>query len=339
MPDILQLRKIRYKYNGRAVLDIPELNISRGSINGLAGPNGSGKTTLLKLLSFTEKCSTGVISYHGKEGRRQVNNGRYKVTLLPQEPYLLKRSVFDNITYGLKIRGIKNNLSAAVESSLDLVGLQNSFANRYWSELSGGEAQRVALAARLILKPDCLMLDEPTASIDMESARNIRKAILIAKKEWGTTLIIASHNKSWLNDICERIIYLYNGRILDFTYENVLPGPWQKLDSSRLYCTQLADGQSFYVSKPAQPDSSAVIAPETLELSSREPSGSEKTLHGVVTGIFFDKLHAGPRIHVVCGDHRFIATADDDVFTTQGFRPGRKVRLLYRPEQIAWLPE
>ncbi|MDH3327902.1 MAG: ATP-binding cassette domain-containing protein [Desulfobulbaceae bacterium] len=338
MNDILQLRNVRYKYNGRTVLDIPELNISRGSINGLAGPNGSGKTTLLILLSLAEKCSTGTISYHGTNRSLPVNNGRYRVTLLPQEPYLLKRSVFDNIVYGLKIRGINANQSAAVENALELVGLQKSFAKRHWSELSGGEAQRVALAARLILKPDCLLLDEPTASVDMESARNIRKAILIAQKEWGTTLIIASHNKSWLNDICDRIIYLYNGRLLDFTYENVLPGPWKKMDS-RLYCTQLADGQFFYVSKPPQPDSSAVIAPEALELSEREPSDSEKTLRGVVTGIFFDKLQAGPRIHVVCGDHRFIATADDNIFTMEGFRPGRKVTLLYRPEQTAWLPE
>ncbi|MDW7772394.1 MAG: energy-coupling factor ABC transporter ATP-binding protein [Desulfobulbaceae bacterium] len=338
MQNILTLRNVQYRYNGRTVLDIPKLDISRGSINGLAGPNGSGKTTLLKLLSFAEKSTTGTISYSDSRGNQAANNGRYRITLLPQESYLLKRSVYDNIVYGLKIRGISDNLPEQVRKALDLVGLQNGFAARLWDELSGGEAQRVALAARLILKPDCLLLDEPTASVDMESARNIRKAILKAQKEWGTTLIIASHNKSWLNDICDRIIYLYNGRILDFTYENVIPGPWERVDN-RLFRTRLAEEQFFYVPAPPEPDSSAVIAPEALELSERDPSGSEKILHGVVTGIFFDKLQASPRVNVVCGDHRFIAMADDDIFTAMGFRPGRKVTLLYRPDRIAWLPK
>lgn len=338
MMDILKLRDVRFCYNGRAVIDIPELTISRGSINGLAGPNGSGKSTLLKLLSMAEKCKTGTISYHDRNGEKLHNNTHRDITLLPQEPYLLKRSVFDNITYGLKIRGIKNNLTETVRKSLDLVGLQSSFANRYWSELSGGETQRVALAARLALKPDCLLMDEPTASVDMESARNIRKAILLAQKEWGTTLIIASHNKSWLNDICDRIIYLYNGRMLDFSYENVLPGPWEKA-KNQLYHTQLSDGQFFYASKPPQQKSSVVITPESLELTQREPHGSEKTLHGIVTGIFFDKLQAGPRIHVFCGDHRFIASADDNILSTGTLRPGRKVTLLYKPEQTSWLPD
>lgn len=338
MTDILQARRIHHNYNGRTVLDIPELRIARGSINGLAGPNGSGKSTLLKLLSLAEKTRSGAVTYFDEQGNTINTNGRSKVTLLPQEPYLLRRSVHDNIVYGLKIRGIREGLHEAVARSLELVGLQQSFAERHWSELSGGEAQRVALAARLILQPDCLLLDEPTASVDMESARSIRKAVLMAQKEWGTTLIIASHNQFWLNDICDRIIYLYNGRILDFTYENVLPGPWERV-ASRLYCTRLADGQLFYVSKPPRPKSSAVIAPEALELSERQPSDSEKSLHGLVTGIFFDKLQASPRVHVVCGDQRFIASADEAVFAARGFRPGRKVTLLYRPEQTAWLSE
>ena len=172
----------------------------------------------------------------------------------------------------------------------------------------------------------------------MESARKIRQAILAARKNWGTTLIIASHNKSWLTDICDKILYLYNGRLLDYGYENILPGPWQQVDS-RLYCTYLADQQLFYVSQPPTPESSAIIDPGLFELSECEPSDAEKVLHGTVSGIFFDKLQAGPRINVVCGDHRFTATVEDSVFSVPGLRPGRKVTLLYRPEQITWLAE
>jgi len=338
MKYILQARQIQHRYNGRTVLSIPELNISPGSITGLAGPNGSGKSTLLKILSLTEKCSSGTLYFEGKNAVHFARQTRHRITMLPQELYLLKRSVFDNIAYGLKIRKEHKNLSAAVMEALELVGLHSSFSERQWYELSGGEAQRVALAARLALKPNCLLLDEPTASVDMESARSIRKAVLLAQKEWGTTLIIASHHRSWLNDICDRIIYLYNGRILECSFENVLTGPWEKREGEQ-YCTKLADGQFLYVSSPPHRDSCAIISPEILELSNREPVQNEKLLRGIVTGIFFDRLPAGPRVHIVCGDHRIIAGVNEKVFAMENFRPGREVTVLYRPEEITWLPE
>ncbi len=338
MKYILQLKKVAHSYNGRPVLSIPELNIAPVSITGLAGPNGSGKSTLLKILSLTERCSSGDIYFDGVKSVPLSKQVRHRITMLPQEPYLLKRSVFDNIAYGLKIRNAQTNLAVSVNEALKLVGLHTSFAARQWHELSGGEAQRIALAARLALKPDCLLLDEPTASVDMESARSIRKAVLLAQKEWGTTLIIASHHRSWLNDICDRIIYLYNGRILECSFENVLLGPWEKTGEEQ-YCTTLSDDQVLYVSSPPHPESAAIISPEALDLSSREPMQNERFLRGVITGIFFDKLLAGPRIHIVCGDHRFIASIDEKVFATESFRPGNKVRVLYRPEEITWLPQ
>ena len=191
MEIILRMQNVQHRYNGRTVLNIPEMNIAPGTITGLAGPNGSGKSTLLKILSLTEKCSSGTIYFEGKPALPFAREIRHRITMLPQETYLLKRSVFENIGYGLKIRNGRKNLSSSVDEALDLVGLHHSFAGRQWHELSGGEAQRVALAARLILKPECLLLDEPTASVDMESALSIRRAVLLAKKEWGTTLILA----------------------------------------------------------------------------------------------------------------------------------------------------
>jgi tungstate transport system ATP-binding protein len=337
MKYILQCRKVKHRYNGRTVLDIPELDIRPGSITGLAGPNGSGKSTLLKILSLTERCVSGTVYFEGSKAFSSAGQTRHRITMLPQETYLLKRSVFENIAYGMKIRKMQTGLAEAVMKALELVGLHTSFADRQWHELSGGEAQRVALAARLVLKPACLLLDEPTASVDMESAGSIRKAILLAQKEWGTTLIIASHHRSWLNDICDRITYLYKGRILDCSFENILPGPWEK--DGEGYCTRLADGQSFHVSPPPHPGSCAIISPEMLNLSHREPVQGEKVLQGIMTTIFFDKLQAGPRIHVICGDHRFIASIDEHTFAMEGLRPGREVTIRYRPEDITWLPQ
>ena len=338
MKSILQMRGVQHRYNGRPVLEIDHVDFKTGSITGLAGPNGSGKTTMLKLLSLTEACRTGTVYFREKPAAPFINNNRHRVTLLPQEPYLLKRSVFENIVYGLKIRGEKNNLNELVAMALDLVGLHESFAGRQWHELSGGEAHRVALAARLALKPACLLLDEPTASVDMESARNIRKAVLMARKEWGTTLIIASHHRAWLNDICDRIIYLYNGRILDCSFENILLGPWEQRNNNQFVKT-LADDQEIFVSRPPYPDASSVIDPKHLKVSAATPGKNEKSLIGTVTGIFIDNHFSGPRVHVTCGDHRFIASTENDIFPMDSCRPGRKVTLIYRSEDIIWLPQ
>ena len=338
METILRMKEVRHNYNGRIVLDINHLEISTGSITGLAGPNGSGKTTLLKLLSLTEGCREGTVYFQGKPAAPFLNNSRHRMTMLPQEPYLLKRSVFENISYGLKIRRERDNPRKTVIDALELVGLNPSFAERQWHELSGGEAQRVALAARLALKPACLILDEPTASVDMESARSIRKAVLMARRDWGTTLIIASHHGSWLNDICDRIIYLYNGRILDCSFDNVLLGPWTEVTPD-LYIKALTDGQKIFVTRPPAAKASAVIDPKHIKATIQDPPSPKRFLMGKVTGIYVDSHFSGPRLHVTCGDQRFIATIPDTSSTLENFQPGNEVFLVYHPEDFVWLPE
>lgn len=337
MSFILQLENVRHRYNGRTVLAIPKLDIEPGSITGLAGPNGSGKSTLLKILSCTQRCSNGIVSFKGIPVQPFDAKIRHRIALLPQDTYLLRRSVFDNISYGLKIRNGRQNLQSMVRHALELVGLDPSFAGRAWHELSGGEAQRVALAARLVLKPECLLLDEPTASVDMESARFIRRALLLAKKEWGTTLIIASHQQFWLNDISDRLIYIFNGRVLDCSFENILLGPWQPVDGT-LSCMQPTDGQKMYVQRPTRPECCAVFAPEALAVATGPFAAGRKSLTGMVTGIFLDRQQDSPRIHAICGDQRFVVSSAD---SSAGLtcRPGDKITLHYAPEDVSWLPE
>jgi tungstate transport system ATP-binding protein len=338
MDVILRLRNIRHHYNGRTVLDVPALDIRRGFIIGLAGPNGSGKTTLLKIMALIQKSASGMVYFHGKATDQMHAEEKWRVALLPQEPYLLKRTVFNNIAYGLKIRGRTNDLAAAVHTALDLVGLPQAFAQRYWHELSGGERQRVALAARLVLQPDCLLLDEPTASVDMDSETRIRQAILAARREQGTTLIIASHQRAWLNDICDKLIFLYNGRIIEGGAENILLGPWERLEGGG-FGKQLSDGQCIYVSTPPRPESTAMIDPGYLVLVPDEDVDNFQVLHGTVTAVFFEKQAPGPRVHVMCGDQRFIAgVLEEDKFRLDSCRPGTQVVLRYRPEHITWLP-
>lgn len=338
MDTILHVQDLLYSYNGRTVLAIPELEIFRASIIGLAGPNGSGKTTLLKLLSCAVKPSSGSVLFRGTTTLQEEKPVRHRICFLPQESYLLRRTVYENIAYGLRIRGRKEGLESIIQDALELVGLPHSFGVRRWHELSGGEAQRVALAARLVLKPDCLLLDEPTASVDMESARCIRRAVLLARKEWGTTLIIASHHRSWLNDICDRIIYLYNGRILSCSYENILTGPWDAVDDSLVSC-QLSDGQKVYVGKSPRDESSAVIDPEALKMKSFGHGADGKSFQAVISSIGLENHCNSPQMYVTCGDQRFIVSVSEELLASEGLRPGQPVTLYYHPEEITWLEQ
>jgi tungstate transport system ATP-binding protein len=210
---LISLDNIRQRYSDRTVLDIGHMEFAEGTITGLAGPNGSGKSTLLRMLAFLEPPAKGTIHFlgHPASAKSAVNR---QVTLLVQEPYLLKRTVFANVAYGLRIRG-KNDIPAKVARALEVVGLDpDVFARRQWFELSGGEVQRVALAARLVLKPKLLLMDEPTASLDAKSAELIHEAALSARDEYGAALVIASHDMSWLEAVTDHIHYLENGRLV-----------------------------------------------------------------------------------------------------------------------------
>lgn len=212
---IIELSNIRQVFSNRTVLNIDKLELSMGEIVGLAGPNGSGKSTLLKLLAFIDSPSSGTIAFNGVNTTNKPGAVHRQVTLLVQEPYLLKRTVYANIAYGLRVRK-KNDISTKVHNALVEVGLDpKSFSQRQWFELSGGEAQRVALAARLVLKPKVLLMDEPTASLDTQSAQLIRTAALNARDQYGTSLVIASHDLPWLERVSDRTIHLDSGKIID----------------------------------------------------------------------------------------------------------------------------
>ncbi|WP_027721555.1 ABC transporter ATP-binding protein [Maridesulfovibrio zosterae] len=215
MSELYKLSNIVQQYNGRTVLELDRFQVPEGSIVGLAGHNGSGKSTLMRMLAFLEKPVSGEVEYDGKRIDGSVSYLRREVTMLTQEPYLLKRSVMRNVSYGLELRGIgREETETAVYESLVQVGLDpDLFLNRMWYELSGGEAQRVALAARLAIKPRVLLLDEPTASLDRESTMLIHAAAVNARENSGTTLVIVSHDHLWLHDVSDIIFNFAGGRM------------------------------------------------------------------------------------------------------------------------------
>ncbi|WP_027177898.1 energy-coupling factor ABC transporter ATP-binding protein [Maridesulfovibrio bastinii] len=213
MSEIYNLQNVRQQYGDRVVLDVPSFTVEESSIVGLLGHNGSGKSTLLRLLAFLESPSEGKLFYDNLPVEDRLDGFRREVTLLTQDPYLLKRNVFGNVAYGLQVRGRKN-IQQKVFEALEMVGLSPAkFAERKWYELSGGEAQRVALAARLAINPRVLLLDEPTASVDTESSELIYKAALSVRNNYGCTLVVVSHDKDWLIRIADVTWSVSDGKV------------------------------------------------------------------------------------------------------------------------------
>jgi len=271
MSQLYELNNIEQHYDGKKVLSIDNLTLNQNQIIGFFGPNGSGKSTLFSLLSFVNKPSMGEIAFDGIENKKMDLQARQSIVMVPQNPYLLKRTVFENVAYGLKLRNLTKNLEQDVYEALALVGLEPSFAQRKWSQLSGGEAQRVALAARLILKPKVLILDEPTAGVDTNSAQLIKEAVLMAKQKWNTTLFIASHDHNWLNHICDKKVALFQGEIVESGSVNLLFAPWEKDRNGNLVKVFL-DGQRLTIenSEDKKRDSVVMVNSDAISLTSME---------------------------------------------------------------------
>ncbi|MCD4743765.1 MAG: ATP-binding cassette domain-containing protein [Desulfobacteraceae bacterium] len=338
------LKKISHFYGNKKVLEIDNLEIKKGTITGLIGPNGSGKTTLLRLLAFAEKPSFGQIFYKDRQEFPFSPTIRSKVTLLTQKPYLLRRTVFENIAYGLKIRKDIKQLEERVEKALNNVGLNyQNFAQRKWHELSGGEAQRVAMAARLILKPEVLLLDEPTASVDTESAKLIRKASLKARDIWGTTLIIASHDLQWLYSISDKQLSLFKGNIFTSGMENIITGPFERLserESDKRFVKKLKDGQIITLKAPQNKECTTAIVKKkniTIELEKSSDNGIYNQLTGHIVSMLLEEKRGDIMVTVAVHDLSFVLRLSSDQINSLSLYPGKKVLLKFHSSEVEWI--
>ena len=332
-----EIRSLKHSYSGQTVLSIDHLTVKPASIVGLIGPNGSGKSTLLRLMGLIERPVEGEIRFNGRPVEPFSHEARLQITLLPQEPFLMRRSVFGNVSYGLKLRGDSGNVRERVNEALSMVGLSNeSFSRRPWYALSGGEAQRVALAARLVLRPKVLLLDEPTASVDAASAQLIREASLQARQELGTTLIVASHDRQWLYEVCDEILHMFRGRIFEKGHENIVFGPWMKLESG-LWGKKLSDRQHVRVPTPPNDESAAVM--DGLSLAGGAPAMDDRdfVLRGTVTRFNLERSTGRVFVTVLVENHNFTFVLTPQQAEERMIFPGKAVNICYDPDRIRWI--
>ncbi|MBI5712898.1 MAG: ATP-binding cassette domain-containing protein [Chloroflexi bacterium] len=210
MTPLFHLSHIRHNYNGRFVLDIDELTIQRGELFAIVGPSGAGKSTLLRLLNFLESASTGNIRY--KDHPAPPLDLTRQITTVFQHPILLHRTVRENVEFGLRLRDQRDD--KRVEEIIARVGLA-AFAASAADSLSGGERQRIALARALVLNPEVLLLDEPTANLDPHNVSLIESIIRQENEQRGTTILLVTHNVFQAKRLAARVGLMLNGKLIE----------------------------------------------------------------------------------------------------------------------------
>lgn len=192
-------KKILKSYGERTVLDIKELTVNKGEKVALIGANGSGKSTLLRVLA-------GIVSY---DGEISIDG---KVLYMPQKNTAFDMSVLGNVTYSLT--GKRRDKEERAMEALRKTGLSALYKKNALS-LSGGETARLSLARLLVNDCDILLLDEPTAAVDIEGSEIIENAVNEYVKEKGCTLITATHSPVEASRLSDRVILLDKGIILE----------------------------------------------------------------------------------------------------------------------------
>ena len=206
---MLCLENVTKTFGNIEALSSVDLEISSGEVVGLVGGNGAGKTTLLRLMSGVMEPSSGSVLFKGT----RVNLMRKKLGVVPESTGLYSRlTAWENIRYHSRMFGVSDNISwkrtSHFAKKLDIV----DDLSRHTKGFSRGMRQKTALLRALAHGPDILLLDEPTAGLDVTSARTVRSLVRQLRDEGGT-VIYSTHHLAEAQQVCDRIIIVHNGTI------------------------------------------------------------------------------------------------------------------------------
>lgn len=210
----LVITHIRKNYDGKPVLKDCSYAFNGGGAYVLMGPNGCGKSTFLRICSLLERPDDGELAYvdNGKPLVHDISLRRRMTLVLPRTG-VFNTTVYHNVAYGLKIRGMPGSrVKDGVKQALDLVGLAHKSGQNALT-LSSGETQRLGLARALAIDPEILFLDEPTASVDEENTVIIESIIGNLKKEGRTMVIMTTHDKDQAERLADTLLFMTRGGI------------------------------------------------------------------------------------------------------------------------------
>ena len=227
MQSHIQIKDLNVYYKNTQALKKINLQIPRKQITVIMGPSGCGKSTLLRSLNRFLELDEGTRlqgeilldnkNIYGESA--EVIDIRKRVGLLAQNPYPLPMSIFDNVSFGIKVHNIKNakdDIEKTVQHYLELAGLWEEVKDRLHSpasQLSIGQQQRLCLARGLAIEPEIILGDEPTSALDPISAQHIEKKLIELKQSY--TIVVVTHILRQAKRLADYVIFMYLGEVVE----------------------------------------------------------------------------------------------------------------------------
>jgi heme exporter protein A len=210
---MIEIKKLTKQADNKLILRGIDLSIKKGETVAILGPNGAGKSTLLKVLSTLIKPSSGLVKINGLDLKKNHIEIKKIFGYLPHSSLLYEHySPFENLVFYGNLYGIKNVEERAIELVKE-VGL-SFFLNEPVKNFSRGMIQRIAIARAIVHEPELLLLDEPHTGLD-QGAITILNNVILSMKAKGTTTLMVTHDFKQAAEICDRIIIIKNGKIVD----------------------------------------------------------------------------------------------------------------------------
>ncbi|NVM35942.1 MAG: ABC transporter ATP-binding protein [Candidatus Lokiarchaeota archaeon] len=333
--EVKNLNKEFYKGDKSAIEVLSKINFSvkKGESFIIIGPNGSGKTTLLRIMGLLESPTLGQIFYDEKDltkiSRKEKVEYRRKFSFVRQKPVVRNTTVFNNIAFGPKVRGMKyDEYQQMVNEIIEFIGLKG-MENKNARSLSGGEMQRVAIAMNFVINPEIYLLDEVSANLDSMNVKLLEDFIMRIKQDKEKTIIMSTHDPLEAIKYADRIAVLKNGEITqigvpneifttpkdEFTalfvgYENILHGIAELDKSTGLTLIKVND-LIITASSQQEGEVKVCIRPESIGIIKEPPKNTSyrNTFKGVIENI----RELGNICHLIvkCNSEKFLITITD----------------------------
>ncbi|MGD6805154.1 methionine ABC transporter ATP-binding protein [Rossellomorea aquimaris] len=240
---MLVLHDVTKTFSSYQAIKSVSLTIHKGEIHGIIGASGAGKSTLLRLMNLLEIPDEGEVEVNGqfltKMNSRKLREARKSIGMIFQHFNLVaNKTVYENVVVSLQLANFpKRERRDRVMECLRFVGLE-SFVEKYPAQLSGGQKQRVAIARALANKPQVLLCDEPTSSLDPNTTSDILGVLENINRSLGVTIVIVSHEMKVIKSICNRVTVMAGGEIYD-TVDSEPRGIQARDDSPDYFIEQL----------------------------------------------------------------------------------------------------
>ncbi len=321
----VELTGISKKFGDFTALKALDCTIESGELVALLGPSGCGKTTTLRMISGLESPTTGEILFDGKDISGYAVQSRNVGMVFQRYALFPHMSVAKNITFGLDVHHVgKSEIAERLDEILDIVQLRE-FKDRFPSQLSGGQMQRVAIARTLITKPSVLMMDEPLANLDTKLRGEMRAFIKKLQRSFGITTIFVTHDQTEAMELADRIAVIFDGELAQYDVpENIYNRPASLavadfMGADNIILATVTGKNTVQTTLGALSvdtlseipcttgdDMHVMIRSESIQIYESQPSVSENTHHIQGTILSRDFFGATIQYTVQCGDDTLI---------------------------------